>query len=131
MAKQNEKLNVELENAQGAEFVPVEEAVSIKSGKRSRKHAAPVVLNVPKPEDEVSRLFPRKAQELMKAQLEWYRFNDTLQKLCTILNDEDEESGITSPKFIRLFQEDLDCIHDKLKDEMDRILDDHALMIAF
>lgn len=67
------------------------------------------------------------AKKFMRALIEWYKFNDVLQKLFK----ESEDDINVSPLYTKLFEEPSNAIHDVITDYLANKLNDHALMIAF
>ena len=119
MSKTNAKLSVELENdAERVEFIPVP------SSDARRGIRIPSSMNIPAKQEE---LMSDEAKKFMRALVEWYKFNDVLQKLFK----ESEDDINISPLYRKYFEEPSNAIHDVITGYLVGKLDDYALTIAF
>lgn len=113
------KLSFELENdAERVEFIPVP------SSDARRGIRIPSSMNAMGNQQE---LMSEDAKKFMRALVEWYKFNDVLQKLFK----ESEDDINVSPLYTKLFEEPSNAIHDVITGYLVGKLDDHALTIAF
>lgn len=107
-------------NGQSGDFKP--QPAELQNGERTKSE--------PKGE-ELCRLFPPKAAALQMALIEWYKFNDILQRLSGAIDEREEDDPCTADYYNRNFYESINAIHDTIARELARTLEDHALDTAF